>query len=143
MGFQELFESYDKRKRKSHFKNLLAVAMADGKLENVEFDYILTLAEKCYMTPDEVKRVIDYPSEIAFVPPKTTRERLDQIYDLVTVMLVDGEVHNKELALCKTFAIKLGFRPNVVDDMIQSIVGNIIKGIASEIALNQLVEQYD
>ncbi len=35
MGLQELIESFDKMKRKSHFKNLLAVAMADGKSDTL------------------------------------------------------------------------------------------------------------
>lgn len=141
MGIQELFESYDKRKRKSHFKNLLAVAYADGNLENVEFDYIMLLAQKCYTTEDEVRRVIDHPQEIDFVPPKTARERFDQVYDLVTVMLVDGEIHPKEMKLCKTFAIKLGFRPQIVDDLVEGIIQNVIKGIASDIAMKKLEKQ--
>jgi len=66
MGIQELFDSYDRKKRKSHFKNLLSVAMADGKIENIEFDYILSLAEKFYMDKSEVQRVLDNPGEIGF-----------------------------------------------------------------------------
>lgn len=139
MGLQELFESYDKSKRKSHFKNLLAMAMADGKIENVEFDYIMQLANKCYMSEDEIKRVIQNPAAIAFVAPKTDRERFDQLYDLVTVMLVDGDINQRELTLCKTFAMRLGFRTAIIDKMIEDIIHNVIKGIAGEIAINQMV----
>lgn len=140
MGIQEMFESYDKRKRKSHFKNLLAVAMADGKMENVEFDYLIQLANKCYMSEEEVKRVIEHPEAIAFVPPKTSRERFDQIYDLVTVMLVDGDINQNELTLCKNFAIKLGFRPIIIDDMLKNIINSIIKGILAETAINEFAD---
>lgn len=139
MGFQELFESFDKKKRKSHFKNLLAVAMADGNLDNVEFEYIMQLADKCYMTRDEVKRVIDFPEAISFHPPKTDRERFDQMYDLVTVMLVDGEIDDREMQLCKVFAMRLGFKPVLVDKLVVDLIDSALNGIAKEAALAQLL----
>jgi uncharacterized tellurite resistance protein B-like protein len=138
MGVQELFESYDKRKRKSHFKNLLAVALADGKMENVEFDFILHLAEKCYMSEKEVKRVIEHPDAITFLQPQTEREKFDQLYDLVTVMLIDGEISDKEMTLCKTFAMRMGYRTQVIDDLIGLVVQNVIKGVAAEVALAEV-----
>ena len=141
MGLQELFDSYDKKKRKNHFKNLLAVAFADGKIENVEFDYIIQLAEKCYMTPAEVQQVIDNPDTIGFHPPKTNRERFDQIYDLVTVMLVDGHIDKREMALCKVFAMKLGFRTAIVDKLVADLFENALKGIAVEIAMQEVLSE--
>lgn len=139
MGLQEIFESYDKKKRKSHFKNLLAVAMSDSNLANVEFDFIIGLANKCYMTQDEVRRVIDHPEQINFYPPQTTRERIDQLYDLVTVMLVDGTIDPRELEICKTFAMRLGFRPAIIDQMIKDVVEYIVNGITAEIAMDNLL----
>jgi len=141
MGLQELFESFDKKKRKSHFKNLLAVAMADGKLDNIEFDFIMNLARNCYMSQDEVQRVIDYPEQISFYAPKTNAERFDQIYDLVTVMLIDGEIDDRERSLCKVFAMKLGFRTAIVDKLIQDIIDKAVVGLAKDVALNQVLKE--
>lgn len=143
MGLQELFESYDKRKRKSHLKNLLAVAKADGKFKNIEFEYVLQLASKYYMTKKEVERVLDAPEAIKFVPPKTINESFDQLYDLVTVMLVDGEIDDREMTLCKTFALRLGFNPKIIDEMIPFIIGNVLKGIAVNIAIQEFVAKFD
>ncbi|WP_281980338.1 hypothetical protein [Tenacibaculum mesophilum] len=140
MGLQELFESFDKKKRKSHFKNLLAVAMADGKIDNIEFDYIMSLANKCYMTQDEVQRVIDSPEQITFYAPKSDRERFDQIYDLVTVMLIDGKIDERERSLCKMFAMKLGFRTAIVDQLIKDVIDNALLGIAKDAALQELLK---
>lgn len=140
MGLQELFESFDKKKRKSHFKNLLAVAMVDGKIDNVEFDYIMNLASKCYMSHEEIQRVIDFPEQINFYAPKTNKERFDQIYDLVTVMLVDGNIDERERSLCKVFAMKLGFRTAIVDKLIEDTIENALLGIAKEIALHEVLK---
>ena len=140
MGLQELFESFDKRKRKSHFKNLLAVATSDGKLDNIEFDYIMLLAAKCYMSQDEVKRVIDNPGQITFLAPKTNSERFDQMYDLVTVMLIDGKIDERERSLCKVFAMKLGFRTAIVDKLILDIIDSATIGMAKDLALLEILE---
>lgn len=139
MGLQELFESFDKKKRKSHFKNLLAVAMADGNFDNVEYEYIMALAQKCYMSPAEVQRVIDNPEMIGFYAPKTNQERFDQIYDLVTVMLIDGKIDDREMKLCKIFAMKLGFRTAIVDRLIMDIVDQAVHGVAKDLALKQVL----
>ena len=139
MGFQELFESFDKKKRKSHFKNLLAVAMADGNLGEQEFSLIMSMAEKCYMSPDEVQRVIDHPSQIRFYAPKTNRERFEQIYDLVAVMLADGKIHDNEKEVCKFFAIKLGFKPDIVNALVMDMIDDAIHGIAKEVALQKML----
>lgn len=141
MGLQELFESFDKKKRKSHFKNLIAVALADGHLDDAEMELILHLANKCYMTPDEVKRVIERPELINFHPPKTNQERFDQIYDLVTVMLVDGKVDENERELCKMFALNLGYKSAIVDRLIHDIIENALHGVAKEIALHQILNE--
>lgn len=141
MGLQELFESFDKKKRKSHFKNLLVVAMVDGKLDNKEFDFIMNLARNCYMSQDEVQRVIDYPEQISFYASKTNAERFDQIYDLVTVMLINGEIDERERSLCKVFAMKLGFRTTIVDKLIQNIIDKAVVGLAKDVALNQVLKE--
>lgn len=128
MGFKELFESYDKKIRKSHFKNLLAIAMADLKMENIEIDYLFKLAKRCYMTSDEVQHVIDNPGSVGFHPPRTDWERFNQIYDLVVVMLADDQIDYRELNLCKTFAMKLGFSTEIVDKLINYMIEQALQG---------------
>ena len=33
---------------------------------------------------------------------------MEHLYDLITVMMVDGRIDEKELFLCKSLAVKLG-----------------------------------
>jgi hypothetical protein len=58
MGLRDLFNGYDKKKRRSHFKNLFAVARADGDLRREEMDLVIGLAENFNMSTDEVTRII-------------------------------------------------------------------------------------
>ena len=137
MGLQDLFHRFDKDKRKSHFKNLLAVAVVDHKLAFEEIDYVIKLAERCQISREEVKSVLKDPEAVKFKPPRKLKNRLDQIYDLVTVMVVDGEVDKREMALCKAFAIKLSFHPLIVDQLLSDLVGFAMQGVS----LNQVLKK--
>ena len=48
MLFEKIFntlEPSDMKNKKSHIKNLYSVAMADGILENIEFEFMLSVAD--------------------------------------------------------------------------------------------------
>lgn len=134
-------ETNEIKRKKSHLKNLYTVAMADGTLRNEEFDFMLNVANKLYLDPNIVQNIVNYPDDIIISQPKNNREKLDQIYDCVCMAVCDGELNDREISVCKLIAVKLGFRPIVVDRLIESIIQGIVKGIASEIALNKLLNE--
>lgn len=143
MKFIELFDSRDKKKRLSHIRNLIALACADGSLDKSEMDLIFKIGVRAGLSPDELHRIFQRPDSIAFYPPDSYRERIEQLYDMVMVMMVDGEFHKNEIALCKLTAIKLGFRHQVIDKIVHDTVEMIAEGIATEIALARLMELVD
>ena len=69
MALHEAFESQDKKRVKSHFKNLLAVALADGILDKVELDNLFKISKRYYITRDELEELVDNPNQISFNPP--------------------------------------------------------------------------
>ncbi len=140
MNILELFDGRDKKKRLSHIRNLIGLACADGTLEKVEMNMIFNIGVKSGLTPDELSRIFDRPDSISFFPPETFRERIEQLYDLVLVMLVNGEIHENEIEVCKAMAIRLGFKTTVIDQMVHNIMDSIIKGIETEIALAKLIQ---
>lgn len=139
MKFLELFDSRDKKKRLSHIRNLVALACADGSLDKNEMDLIFKIGVRAGLSPDELHRIFQRPDSIAFYPPDSFRERIEQLYDMVMVMMVDGDLHGNEIALCKLIAIKLGFKHQIIDKMVHDTVEMIAKGIAVDIALARLL----
>ncbi len=140
MKLLELFDSRDKKKRLSHIRNLISLACIDGQIDKNELDLIFRIAIRGGLTPEEFKRIVDRPDSVSFTPPDNYRERIEQLYDMVLVMMIDGEIHEKEIALCKLSAIRLGFKHQVIDKMIHDIIDSIAKGIAADIALSMLFE---
>lgn len=139
MRFLELFDSRDKKKRLSHIRNLVALACADGSLDKNEMELIFKIGVRAGLSPDELKRIFQRPDSIAFYPPDSYRERIEQLYDMVMVMMVDGELHDNEIALCKLTAVKLGFKYQIIDKIVHDTVEMIAKGIAVDIALARLL----
>ncbi|MCB0751739.1 MAG: hypothetical protein KDC52_09710 [Ignavibacteriae bacterium] len=125
---KNIFDSYELKSKKSYLKNVYSVALADGQLANEEFELLLNVADKLYLNEEVVQEIIHYAEDVPFINPKHDREKLDQIYDCIFMSLIDGEINDKEIGLCKLIAVKFGFRPNIVDKIMTDIFNSIIQG---------------
>ena len=67
---------------------------------------------------------------------------MEHLYDLVTVMLVDGTIDERELVLCKSMAAKLGFKEENVGPMLREMMDRSMHGVAPEKAVEALLEKY-
>jgi len=142
MALIDLFDSGDKKKRLSHIKNLVALAAADGEIDKNELDLILRIGAQVGLSREELLRIIQRPQSISFRAPDSFRERIEQLYDMVLIMMIDGEIHENEVALCKLTAIRLGFKHQVIEKIVADVIDMIAKGLALEIVLSDLERQY-
>lgn len=127
MSFIDLFKSRESREKLSHLKNLVAVAFADGKLEDNEMAALATVMARDGLTPSDLERCIRKPKGIKFLPPETLGQRVVYLKDMVLLMMCDGNIDDRELAVCKATAIALGFKHEVIDAMIMDIIADIKK----------------
>lgn len=139
--FKNTIESVEVKRKKSHIKNLYQIALADGKLDNREFDFLLAIANKLYLNPSVVQNVIQFSDDVSFYVPEHNGEKIDQIYDCVCLAMIDGNINEKEVAICKMISIKFGYKPIIIDKIIQDIIRGISNNIASEIILNNLLNE--
>lgn len=142
MALIDLFDSRDKKKRLSHIKNLIALAASDGELDKNELYLIHRIGIRSGLSKHEMKRIINRPKSVSFNAPDNFKERIEQLYDMIIVMMIDGEIHENEVALCKMTAIRLGFKHQVIDKMVIDVIDMIKKGLALEIVLSYLEKEY-
>ncbi len=121
--FSKIFKSDKEGIRRSHVKNLISVALADGNLSTEEWNLMVYLAEKFDMSESQILEIRDNPDSVSFVAPKTYEESALQIEDLVMVMAVDREINPTEVDLIKKIALKLNILPQMVDDLTSRIQG--------------------
>ena len=139
MGLFDIFDSREKKKRLSHMFNLLAVACADGVLEQAEIDLLLQIGKRMGVSYDELKRVIERPGSVKFTAPETNEERIALLYDMVLVMMVNGDIDEGEVLYCKNVAQKLGFSHKIIDMMVNKVIELVKQGVENEKAVENLL----
>ena len=104
--------------RRSHIKNLISIALADGHLSEDEWELLVYLASRLGMEEEEINAIRENPEAVKFVMPKTHDQRVQQIEDLVLLMSIDHDINPNEVELCKKISLKLDVLPQIVDDII-------------------------
>jgi len=139
MQFTELLNLFKSGKStvKSHMKNLIEMAAADGNFMDVEYDLLKKIAKRNGISEGQLKTIKANPSSVAFEVPKDPREKFHQLYDLVHMMSIDDEVHSEEQKLCHLFAIKFGYSRNNVKELADAIRENIKNGIGHDEAMTR------
>lgn len=125
MSFFDLFKSRESREKLSHLRNLVAVAFADGKFQKSEAAAIATVMAREGLTPADLERCIKNPKSIDFVPPTSETKRLDCLRDMVILMMCDGHIDDKEIAVCKTTAIALGYKHEIVEALVLTTIAEV------------------
>jgi uncharacterized tellurite resistance protein B-like protein len=130
MNFSEILNLFKQGKGtvKSHMKNLIEMAAADGNFMDLEFDLLKSIAKQNGISEGQLKDIRKNPSGIKFEVPKDETERFKQLYDLVQMMSIDNDVHPEEAKLCNLFAIRFGYQRDRVKDLLEIIRANIKNG---------------
>ncbi|HMP99045.1 MAG TPA: hypothetical protein PKC24_04635 [Cyclobacteriaceae bacterium] len=110
---------------KSHMKNLIEMAAADGNFREVEFQLLVSIAKKYGISEKELSHIKSNPQQIELEIPVNPIEKFNQLYDLTHMMIVDKDIHIEELKLCNLFAIRFGYRAEIAEELVQSIKNNI------------------
>lgn len=131
MGFTEILSLFKlgKASAKSHMRNLIEIAAADGHLGNEEQRLLEYAAQRNHISASQLKAIQQNTTAVKFDVPRNKEERFTQLYDLVHMMSVDKNIHAEELRLCEIFAVRLGYRKEIVREMIEMIRQNIEKWI--------------
>lgn len=112
---------------KSHMRNLIEIAAADGGLGSEEQRLLEYAALRNNISTSELNDIQGDLSKVRFEVPRSERDKFYQLYDLVHMMSVDKNLHHEEVRLCEIFAIKFGYRKEVVREMVEMIRQSIEK----------------
>ncbi len=124
MDLLKIFKSDKDGIRRSHLKNLICVAMADGHLDEGEWEMVKSIARLMEITEADIEAIRKNPESVSFVPPKRYEDKVEQIQDLVSLMTIDGEINARELELCKKISLRLDVLPQIVDQVLEDMASN-------------------
>lgn len=108
-------------------KNLIMLALADGKALDSELALIAAVASREQLTQQELDSLIDHPDTVKIELPSDEETRQRYLTDMVALMTIDGDMNDNELAMCKLYAISLGYDTSKVENMVINIADCLTK----------------
>lgn len=116
------------QQRLGQLKNLVMLASADEKITDSEMAVLLAVASRENITPEEFNQVLDDPDSVDITLPEDEETKLAYLRDMVAMMMIDGDLDEQELAICKLYAMALGYRGSIVDGMIAGVIDSLDAG---------------
>ena len=115
MSFSDLFSTSFSSRNRGHFSAIVRVALADGKIADVEKEFLDKLARRLDVSEEEYAEILADPLKYPINPPYLYSQRLDRLYDLARMVYVDHELGENQVNMLKKFCVALGFTPSNVD----------------------------
>jgi uncharacterized tellurite resistance protein B-like protein len=127
MNFSDILSLFRQGKgtARSHMKNLIEMAAADGNFDASENELLKKIAKRNNISEGQLKEIHTNKDKIEFELPPEKLEKFHQFYDLVHMMSIDNTIHDEEMKLCNLFAIKFGYPRERSGELIKSIQSNI------------------
>ncbi len=143
MSFEDIIDLFKlgKATAKSHMRNLIEIAAADGSFVGEEQKLLEYAAHRNNISTVQLKDIQADISKVRFKVPGNEEDKFFQLYDLVHMMSVDKDIDGEELWLCEIFAVKFGYRKEIVREMIQLIHQNIEKWIGPKETMEMVLRE--
>ncbi|QSE96276.1 tellurite resistance TerB family protein [Fulvivirga lutea] len=97
-----------------HFRNLISLAAADGKIADVEMVALSKIAYENGIPLDRLNVMIDRADEYVYLIPQNQQDRDQQMEDMIKLAMLDGEFANAERELINLVGGRLGFSPKEI-----------------------------
>ena len=74
---------------------------------------------------EEMTEIKENLINIKFQEPQNAKLRFQMVFDLVWLMLIDGNIDVNEVHICSRVAMKMGYEPQIVEDLVNAIQNNL------------------
>jgi uncharacterized tellurite resistance protein B-like protein len=105
---------------KKQLNVLIQLAEADKHFAKVERDFIMKLAKDRNYPEDQVLALIRNPEPIDGLGALSNDQKFNYLITCLELVFADQKVFESELIFCRSVAIKLGFRKNIVDFLVEN-----------------------
>ncbi len=110
--------------------DMIAMAKADNHLHEREYKFILAVAKRLEVSKQEVDELIKNPlQKMVF---STELQRITQFHRLLLVMNIDEQTQFVEVDALRNYGLRLGIRPEAVEQILSEMGDYDNKLIPSE-----------
>jgi hypothetical protein len=100
---------------KKQINILIQLAEADKHFAKIEREMIFKIARDRNFPEESVNDLIKNPEPIDSLGALSIEQKFEYLMSAIDLIHIDQNVFESEVIFCKNIAIKLGFRKNVVD----------------------------
>jgi uncharacterized tellurite resistance protein B-like protein len=106
-----------------HFRNLVSLSAIDGRIEDIERVALSKIAFEQGLPLERLNLMLNRANEYIYLIPQNTEEREQQLEEMITLALVDGDFAPAELELIEMVAEKLGFKKKELEVILETHCG--------------------
>jgi len=114
MSISDLYAKGIHKENKSHFANIVRLALMDHVIKKGEQKLINRLAKSLGISKEEYKDILKNLQNYPIAPPVSYDDRIERLYNLTKMMLIENEISRHQVYLIKRIAMGLGFLKNSI-----------------------------
>ena len=124
---------------KSYIISLLVKqAESDGEFNNIEKKYLAYAAKSLKLSDREVAAIRHAPEDYIIAPPPDESQRMTILYFLLFMMRADQKVNPAEEILCYKVGFQMGFREEMISNLIQLMKHYLIEDVPPDSMLERI-----
>jgi uncharacterized membrane protein YebE (DUF533 family) len=105
--------------KKSHIKNLLALAKVDGHMHEKEEALLYKIGKRYGLKDRQVKLLIDTDEKYNIVVPDNHNDKMNLLYDLILMVYADDVVDAHEIKFCEQAVKEFGMKKDLVSWLLE------------------------
>lgn len=138
MSIEQLFETGERKQDRSHFRNMVMIARADGEISEEEVALLHKMGQKISLSEEQIEMIINDPNKLSINPPVSRMDRYEQIIELIQMVHIDGKVDDNEMDVLERVAVGIGFS-DLEDVDVESILALIVRGEDTDTIIEELL----
>ena len=122
MGISDLYLSIGQKRNISHFANIVRIAKSDNVISSEEIEFLAKVSNKYNITDEKFREILRNPERIPTIAHLDHLERIERLYDLLTMVEADRHIEKEEVAMLRRIVTGLAFPLNRVDMIVDHAV---------------------
>ena len=115
MSYSDLYSSGKHKEEIGHFANIVKIAKADGDITELEEALIIKAGKRLNITAEESIIILNNPDNFPINSPVSYDERIERLFRLTRMLLVDGDEDLREVNLLQKIATGLNFKSRNIE----------------------------
>ncbi len=133
MSILNIFLSGTQKMNRGHLANIVKIARSNGKLNRDEIKLLKKIKKELNISDLAFRTIIRKPELYPMNPPSNYDERIERLYALVNMILVDKQSLDLSVKLLEKLAVGIGFPLKTHETVVKVAVEMAEKNIALDV----------